>query len=166
MKPSNIRANDGSEYGSVPVAITNNNAESTSSRRLISSSVNHHHHAHAGKGESSHLIPIETDDSSHHRRRSLALQYDVLRTQDSMDYSEGVSGDDDGHIINAHIHDSHHHNMIGQATIPAEVATIAKNLIGGGILSLSKGMCVCKDVCMYVTLKVKATKWEKNTIHS
>jgi hypothetical protein len=36
-------------------------------------------------------------------------------------------------------------DMGGQATIPSEVANIAKNLIGGGVFSLSGGMAIYSD---------------------
>jgi hypothetical protein len=36
-------------------------------------------------------------------------------------------------------------DMSGHATIPSEVANIAKNLIGGGVFSLSGGMAIYSD---------------------
>jgi hypothetical protein len=44
-----------------------------------------------------------------------------------------LTGDDCSH---------HHHRFVGTATVPSEVANMTKNLIGGGVLSLSGGIAI------------------------
>lgn len=77
----------------------------------------------------------------HRRQSSLDFATPIIRT-----LSEGVETLTHAHFVlseEALAEDNDRlHRMDGTATIPSEVANMTKNLIGGGVLSLSGGIAI------------------------